>query len=189
MRVWEVRSLCIDLLDLKLSSQNIVGSGDSCLATKSFHTVLSLAARPASTTESSPTRSQLVSMLSSQRIGGLSRGRLPGMIPSKVILGYLNEGILLTCPKYESCFARTLLTMEIWKFSDSLMAVFLTLSNLVTPRILRRQAISNTSSRCSSFFFNVQVSQLKVAMERTRTLYSSSLVWVEIGWWRFVTVV
>ena len=45
-------------------------------------------------------------MLSSQRIGGLPLGRLPGMIPSKVILGYLNEGILLTCPKYESCVAR-----------------------------------------------------------------------------------
>ena len=134
--------------DLKLSSQNIARRFRRYLATKTFHTVLSLATRPASTTESSPTRSQLVLILSSQRIGGLPQDRLPGMIPSKVILGYLNEGILLTCPKYESCFARTLLTMEIWKFSDSLMAVFLTLSNLVTPRILRigkssqRQAVA-----------------------------------------------
>ena len=91
--------------------------------------------------------------------GGLPRGRLPGMIPSRIIAGYLNEGILLTCPKYETCFARTLLTMEICKFSDSPIAVFLTLSNLVTPRILRRQAILKTSNRWSSFFFNVQVSQ------------------------------
>ena len=50
------------------------------------------------------------------------------MIPSKVILVYLNEGILLTCPKYESCFARTLLIndgdMEIQWLSDGCVSDF-----------------------------------------------------------------
>ena len=54
-------------------------------------------------------------------------GRLPGMISSKVIFVYLHEGILLTWPKYVSCFTRTLLTMEIWKFRASRIAVFLIL--------------------------------------------------------------
>ena len=38
--------------------------------------------------------------------GGLPLGTLPGMIPSKVIFGYLHEGILLTWRKYVSCFTR-----------------------------------------------------------------------------------
>ena len=95
-------------------------------------------------------------MQSSHLLGGRPLGLSPLTLPSIAIFGYLVGCILLTWPKYLSLFVVTLFSTSWSRLSDSLICVFRILSNLVTPIIRRRHAISKTASLFSSSFLTVQ---------------------------------
>ncbi len=91
--------------------------------------------------------------------GGLPLGLVPCVLPSRAIFGNLSFPILMIWPRYLSRLLMMSSTVLLWP-SVSLTFWFLILSSPETPRILRRQAISktSTSSLFSSAFLRVQVS-------------------------------
>src|SRR5678816_3348984 len=100
----------------------------------------------------------------------------PCTYPLRAIFGYLSFPIRVTCPKYRSRLFCILLTMSYLMFSRLCISLFLILSLLVSPSILRKHAISKTLSRCLCVSFSVQVSELYSNALSTSVSYNLTFV-------------
>ena len=104
----------------------------------------------------------------------LSGGRPRGLAVVKSYLyawyGCREWGILATCPNQVNCrlLISWVMVLSIW--SSRLMLTFLILSLSVTPAMVLRHRISNTSSLFLSIFRSVQDSELYVAIGKIRVL-------------------